>query len=57
VRGGYAFSILIYPLSEDSFMKNYHFLALAPFLLVITPVAADMYCGMNNRRSPGEGRH
>jgi len=31
------------PFQEGSFMKNYYFLALALLLLVITPVAADMY--------------
>ena len=28
-------------------MKIRYFLALAPFLLVITPGSADMYCDMN----------
>ena len=36
-----------FPLWEESFMKNCYYLALAPFLLVITPVGTDMYCKMN----------
>lgn len=36
-----------YPLSEDSFMKSCYCLILPHFLLVITPVAADMYCDVN----------
>ena len=33
---------------EESFMNCRYCLALAPLLLVITPVAADMYRDMNN---------
>ena len=46
-RGGYACIVLIPSLSEDAFMKIRYFLVLALLLLVITPVAADMYCEMN----------
>jgi hypothetical protein len=42
-----------HPLSEDSFMKSCYYVALAPLLLVITPVAADMYCDMNTTTGGG----
>ena len=44
------------PFQEGSFMKIRYFLALALLLMVITPVATDMYCYMNNRMVPVGGR-
>lgn len=34
-------------------MENCYFLVLPPFLLVSTPVAADMYCNLNTKTGGG----